>query len=152
MIDCLVKSEENVRVKIHPILNGLDDKQWYTFGEDVPKKREELTHWIEEEKKKGKSSLEISTELKQWSDAKTNEVNPMEMDKVTRYLVNLVEYSRYFEVFEHFVSIRTQLSDQFSTIAEEEGYEIFRPIHNMLMNIKDASVFAKDEQDLNRIE
>ena len=152
MIDCLVKSEENVRVKIHPILNGLDDKQWYTFGEDVPKKREELTHWIEEEKKKGKSPLEISTELKQWSDAKTSEVNPMEMDKVTRYLVNLVEYSRYFEVFEHFVSIRTQLSDQFSTIAEEEGYEIFRSIHNMLMNIKDATVFEKAEQDLNRIE
>ena len=71
-----------------------------------------------------KQKVVILFELKQWSDAKTNEVNPMEMDKVTRYLVNLVEYSRYFEVFEHFVSIRTQLSDQFSTIAEEEGYEI----------------------------
>ena len=141
-----------MKVNIQPILNGLNDKQWYTFGEDVTKKHEELNTWIEEEKKKGKSPLEISTELKQWSDAKTNEVNPMEMDRVTRYLVNLVEYSRYFEVFEHFVSIRTQLSDQFSTIAEEEGYEIFRPIHNMLMNIKDASVFEKAEQDLNRIE
>ena len=51
-----------------------------------------------------------------------------------------------------YINKRKSLTTQLSTVAEEEGYEIFRPIHNMLMNIKDASVFEKAEQDLNRIE
>lgn len=142
----VAKTDSDIQVEVRPMIRGMDHT-WSTFRYDVEKKRQELESQITDEKKG-----EYLKDLFELSERKEVHPEKHEMDRVSRYLLNLREYKRFCGVYNQFSEIRTKLTNMFTDISEEEGYQVYRKVNQVLSNACSMQKVDEGEQLLSQIQ
>lgn len=142
----VAKTDSDIQVEVRPFIHGMD-RTWSTFRYDVMKKRQELESQITDDKKD-----EYLKDLFEFSEGKIVHPEKHEMDRVSRYLLNLREYKRFCGVYNQFSEIRTRLTNMFTDIAEEDGFQVYRKVHQVLSNACTMEKVDEGERLLSQIQ